>query len=64
MRNNIVSFDKLLEPTLKAALLMKRKEVFEEKEGIIMLLKRQAGLKSLRGKLRWEGHIENMRTDK
>ena len=64
MRTNIVIDDKLMEMALKLTGLKTKKEVVEEGLKTLIMLRRQAKLKSLRGKLHWEGDIEKARTDK
>jgi len=64
MRTNIVIDDTLMNLALKTTGLKTKKEVVEEALKILLKVKKQSQLKSLRGKLNWEGDIENMRTDK
>lgn len=63
MRTNIVIDDKLMELALKITGLTTKKEVVEEGLKALIKIRSQAKLKSLRGKLKWEGDIEKMRTD-
>jgi Arc/MetJ family transcription regulator len=64
MRTNIVIDDTLMTLALKATGLKTKKEVVEEALKMLLKVKKQSQLKSLRGKLNWEGDIEKMRTDK
>ena len=64
MRTNIVIDDTLMNLALKTTGLKTKKEVVEEALKILLKVKKQSQLKSLRGKLNWEGDIDNMRTDK
>ena len=64
MRTNIVIDDKLMDLALKTTGLKTKKEVVEEGLKVLIRIKNQSKLKSLRGKLHWEGDIERMRTDK
>ena len=64
MRTNIVIDDELMSLALKTSGLKTKKEVVEEGLRTLIKLKSQSKLKSLRGKLRWEGDIDKMRTDK
>ncbi len=61
MRTNIVIDDKLMDEALKLTGLKTKKEVVEEGLKTLILIRKQAKLKSLRGKLKWEGDIEKMR---
>jgi len=63
MRTNIVIDDKLMNLALKSTGLKTKKEVVEEGLKVLICIKKQANLKSLRGKLKWEGEIEKMRVD-
>ncbi len=63
MRTNIVIDDKLMNMALKTTGLKTKKEVVEEGLKVLISIKKQAKLKSLRGKLKWEGDIEKMRVD-
>ena len=64
MRINIVIDDKLMDLALKTTGLKTKKEVVEEGMKTLIKIKSQAKLKSLRGKLNWEGDIEKMRIDR
>ncbi len=61
MRTNIVIDDKLMADALKATGLNTKKEAVEE--GLRLLVKRhkQQAIRKLRGKLRWEGDLDEMR---
>ena len=63
MRTNIVIDDKLMNLALKTTGLKTKKEVVEEGLKTLIKIKNQMKLKSLRGKLHWEGDIEKMRAD-
>jgi Arc/MetJ family transcription regulator len=63
MRTNIVIDDKLMNLALKTTGLKTKKEVVEEGLRTLIKIKNQMKLKSLRGKLHWEGDIEKMRVD-
>jgi Arc/MetJ family transcription regulator len=65
MRTNIDIDDKLIKDTLKATGLKTKREVVELGLETLLRLKRQEKLaKKLRGKVRWEGDLEDMRLDK
>lgn len=64
MRTNIVIDDKLMSDALKATGLRTKKEAVEE--GLKLLVKRnkQQAIRKLRGKLHWEGDLEELRGGK
>jgi Arc/MetJ family transcription regulator len=64
MRTNIVIDDDLMADALKATGLRTKKEAVEE--GLKLLVKRnkQQAIRKLRGKLHWEGDLEEMRGGK
>jgi Arc/MetJ family transcription regulator len=64
MRTNIVIDDKLMHDTLRATGLKTKREVVEEGLRTLLRLKRQEGIRSLRGKLNWQGDLDAMRTDR
>lgn len=64
MRTNIIIDDKLMSLALESTGLKTKKEVVEEGLKTLIKIKNQAKLKSLRGKLNWEGDISKMRADK
>jgi Arc/MetJ family transcription regulator len=64
MRTNIVIDDQLMEEALKATGLETKKQAVEEGLKALIRLKKQSDIRSLRGKLKWEGDLDDMRTDK
>jgi Arc/MetJ family transcription regulator len=64
MRTNIVIDDELMADALKATGLRTKKEAVEE--GLRLLVKRnkQQAIRKLRGKLHWEGDLDEMRGGK
>lgn len=64
MRTNIVIDDKLMSVVIKTSGLNTKKEVVEEALKLLIKVKNQGNLKKLRGKLKWEGDLNEMRTDK
>lgn len=64
MRTNIVIDDKLMSVAIKTSGLNTKKEVVEEALKLLIKVKNQGNLKKLRGKLKWEGDLNEMRTDK
>ncbi|HLF98028.1 MAG TPA: type II toxin-antitoxin system VapB family antitoxin [Methylococcaceae bacterium] len=61
MRTNIVIDDGLMADALKATGLKTKKEAVELGLKTLIRLKRQEAIKALRGKLKWEGDLEDMR---
>lgn len=61
MRTNIVIDDELMAQALKATGLDTKKDVVEQ--GLKLLIKRskQQSIRSLRGKIKWEGNLDEMR---
>lgn len=65
MRTNIEIDDRLMKDTLKVTGLKTKREVVELSLETLLRLKRQEMLaKRLRGKVTWEGNLEEMRLDK
>ncbi len=64
MRTNIIINDELMNEALKLTDLKTKKAVVEEGLKLLVQLKKQQKIKSLRGRLRWEGNLEEMRLDK
>lgn len=62
MRTNIIINDKLMSAALQTSGHKTKKEVVEEALKLLVLVKKQSRLKSLRGKLKWEGNLDEMRT--
>lgn len=63
MRTNIVIDDKLMAEALKATGARTKREVVELGLRALIQLKQQEQIRGLRGKLRWTGDLERMRTD-
>ena len=61
MRTNIVIDDDLMAQALKVTGLETKKDVVEQ--GLKLLVKRskQQSIRSLRGKIKWEGNLNEMR---
>lgn len=64
MRTNIVIDDKLMQDTLKVTGLKTKREAVELGLRTLLRLGRQAEIRSLRGKIPWQGDLDAMRTDK
>jgi Arc/MetJ family transcription regulator len=63
MRTNIVIDDKLMRDTLKATGLRTKKEAVELALRTLLHLRQQAEIRRFRGKLPWEGNLDDMRKD-
>ncbi len=64
MRTNIVIDDKLMDDALKATGLKTKKEAVELGLKTLIKLKKQEGIKAFKGRLKWEGDLEDMRLSK
>ena len=64
MRTNIVIDDRLMVEALKASGAKTKKEVVELGLKALLQLGRQREVRRLRGKVKWEGDLEAMRTDR
>lgn len=64
MRTNIEIDDELMKDTLKVTGLKTKREAVELALKELLRLRRQSGLKELRGKFYWDGDLEKMRLDK
>ncbi|HLP87477.1 MAG TPA: type II toxin-antitoxin system VapB family antitoxin [Nostocaceae cyanobacterium] len=63
MINNISIDENLIENAIKATGLKTKQEVIELALKTLIKLKQQEKIKAYRGKLKWEGNLEEMRTD-
>ena len=61
MRTNIVIDDQLMADALKATGLTTKKEAVEEGLRLLIRRNRQQEIRKLRGKLKWEGDLDEMR---
>lgn len=64
MRTNIVIDDKLMDDALKATGLSTKKEAVEEGLKLLIMRNKQQAIRKLRGKLKWEGNLDQMRSAK
>lgn len=63
MRTNIVINEELMKEALELTGLKTKKDAVELGLKTLIRLKRQEKLRHYRGKLKWEGNLEQMRTD-
>jgi Arc/MetJ family transcription regulator len=61
MRTNIVLDDKLVERAQQLTGIKTKREVVQEALRTLILLREQTGIRSLRGKLKWEGNLDDQR---
>ena len=64
MRTNIVIDDKLMDKAKKLSGLKTKRETIEEALKLVVTQREQSEIRKLRGKLVWEGDLEEMRLDK
>ena len=63
MRTNIVIDDDLMNRVLKLTGLRTKREAVEMGLKVLLRLKKQESIRDFRGKLEWEGDLDDMRTD-
>lgn len=61
MRTNIVLNDKLVERAQELTGIRTKREVVHEALRTLILLHEQAGIRGLRGRLKWEGDLNEQR---
>jgi len=64
MRTNVVIEDRLMEAALKLSGFRTKKEAIEAGLKLLVKFNRQEKTKDFRGRLKWVGNLEKMRTDK
>ncbi|MBK9134147.1 MAG: type II toxin-antitoxin system VapB family antitoxin [Betaproteobacteria bacterium] len=64
MRTNIVIDDKLMKDALRVTGAKTKREAVELGLQTLVRLNRQAQARQYKGKLKWEGDLDDMRTDK
>ncbi|MGO9242462.1 MAG: type II toxin-antitoxin system VapB family antitoxin [Bryobacteraceae bacterium] len=64
MRTNIVIDDKLMRDALRATGLKTKRDAVDLGLRTLLRLSKQAQIRRLRGKIRWQGDLNAMRTDK
>ncbi len=63
MRTNIVINDDLINEAMTLSKIKTKKAVVETGLKLLVQIKKQERLKSLRGKLEWDGDLDAMRLD-
>jgi Arc/MetJ family transcription regulator len=61
MRTNIEIDDELMQQAMALSGKPTKKAVVEEALRLVVQLKHQAGIRKLRGKIQWEGNLDEMR---
>lgn len=64
MRASITIDDQLMADALRVTKLKTKREVVELGLRTLVRLRQQEDIRSFRGKLKWEGDLDAMRTDK
>lgn len=64
MRTNIVIDDKLMKASLRATGLKTKREAVELGLRTLLRLSQQEEIRRYRGKLKWQGDLDAMRTDR
>jgi Arc/MetJ family transcription regulator len=62
MRTNIVIDDELMAEALKASGYKTKKEAVEQGLKLLVQLSKQQEIRKLRGKIKWEGDLDEMRS--
>jgi len=63
MRTNIVIDDDLMNEAMTLSQIKTKKAIVEAGLKLLVQIKKQEQLKSLRGKLKWDGDLDAMRLD-
>jgi len=63
MRTNVVIDDKLMSRALRSSGCRTKRSVIESGLRLLVQVNSQKKLRSLRGKITWEGNLEEMRRD-
>jgi Arc/MetJ family transcription regulator len=63
MRTNVDIDDKLMKAAMKASGKKTKKETIEAALQLVVKINAQRGLRSLRGKVKWAGDLDDMRRD-
>ena len=64
MRTNIIIDDELMADALKASGYKTKKEAVEQGLKLLVRLSKQQEIRNLRGKIKWEGDLDEMRGGK
>jgi Arc/MetJ family transcription regulator len=64
MRTTIVIDDRLMKETLRSTGLKTKREAVDLALRTLLRLSKQVEIRSLRGRVHWEGNLDAMRTDR
>ena len=64
MRTNIVIDDNLIQKAMRATGLRTKRAVVEAGLQLLIQVKSQTGIRRLRGKIKWEGNLDELRTSR
>ena len=64
MRTNIVIDDRLIQKAMRATGLSTKRAVVEAGLRLLIQVRAQAGIRCLRGKIRWECNLDEMRASR
>ena len=64
MRTNIIIDDNLMAEAMKLSRLKTKRAAVESGLRLLIQIKKQERIKSLRGKLKWDGDLDKMRLDR
>jgi Arc/MetJ family transcription regulator len=64
MRTNVLIDDILMNKAKKVSGLKTKKETIEEALRLLVAQREQSEIRKIRGKLNWEGNLEEMRLDR
>ena len=64
MRTNIVIDDAIMKEAMMLSKIKTKKAVVEAGLKLLVQIKKQEQIKSLRGKLKWDGDLEKMRLNR
>ncbi len=64
MRTNIVIDDELMNDAIRLTGVRTKREAVELALNSLIKIKKQENIRSFRGKLKWKGDLNDMRTDK
>ena len=64
MRTNIVIDDELMAEVMEATGIQTKRKAVEMGLKVLLRLKKQEGIRKYRGKLDWQGDLNDMRTDR
>lgn len=63
MRTNVVIDDRLMKDALKSSGFQTKKDAIEEGLKLLVRFSRQKEIRRMRGKMKWDGDLDAMRTD-